>query len=105
MQKYKRLGPCDDNEHDDDDNDDNDNDDNDHDDFRVGMVWPMEDFREVEAEVVWTLALSSLGGSEALVMMRVMVTVIMTAYSGKERVQKIYHFDLCPPSPLCGLEV
>ena len=91
MQKYKRLGPCDDNEHDDDDNDDNDNDDNDNDDFRVGMVWPMEDFREVEAEVVWTLALSSLGGSVALVMMRVMVTVIMTAYSGKERVQKHYN--------------
>jgi len=35
--------------------------------MRVGMVWPMEDFREVEAEVVWTLALSSLGGSVALV--------------------------------------
>ena len=69
MQKYKRLGPCDDNEHDDDDNDDNDNDDNDNDDFRVGMVWPMEDFREVEVEVVWTGLFSRQGNVVPVTMM------------------------------------
>ena len=46
-----------------------DNDDNDNDDFRVGMVWPMEDFREVEVEVVWTGLSSQQGNVVPVTMM------------------------------------